>query len=619
MTASFCSFSYHPNTISLLMLLANILSVSPAFAIVDMKNANYSQSWVDLEVPGYGYLMKINRTYNSRSTHNGIFGFGWCSDYETSLSITAEGNIKIIHCGAGQESLYIRPDFKRQDVDKTVNSILDAVIKEKNPSSDDLLGFKKDLYLYESLRSRFAAAYQISAPKPRESDIFMENGKGIRIITYKNGFYTMDAEDGSSTLFSSDGRVSYFYDKNRNYIHLMYDGDQLIEIVDENGRKLKFRYFPNNKVRSIVGPDGIVAKYRYYVDDLVWSESASKHLEYRYEYDDAHNLTKVTYPEGQYLALTYDKKNDWVTSFTHLDGCKESYVYEFDRESENTHFWSKVVKICKEKVVTNAKHEFWYSIRKDGSKYLSRIRAIVNDDDTDITYEEVFGLPIIIRRGSNVSTFEYFSDGQLKQKRSDRMTQSFLYDNNVSKIAEIFSVRRNASDEVVSTSKTILKYAENGNLTGFETSDGKLIEFIYDYKGKITHIKNASGNGIDIGYDEKTGLPVTLDWRSVGLFNVTYSNTVDIKGVTTEIEVKKIVDFAREFNEILDVASIPIKHPDYLFTDNTVMADQCVLANNPFRPLQVIRFWLWPANTEEDIIKQRLSAISKDNHVKRIK
>lgn len=53
---------------------------APAFAIVDMKSANYSESWTDLIVPGVGYDLRINRAYNSRSLFNGLFGFGWCSD-----------------------------------------------------------------------------------------------------------------------------------------------------------------------------------------------------------------------------------------------------------------------------------------------------------------------------------------------------------------------------------------------------------------------------------------------------------------------------------------------------------------------------------------------------------
>ena len=64
------------------LLLGLILFVPiTSMAIVDMKSANYSESWTDMAVPGVGYDLRVNRTYNSRSLFSGLFGFGWCSDY----------------------------------------------------------------------------------------------------------------------------------------------------------------------------------------------------------------------------------------------------------------------------------------------------------------------------------------------------------------------------------------------------------------------------------------------------------------------------------------------------------------------------------------------------------
>ena len=62
------------------LLAIAVLFSAQAHALVDMKNANYSNTWIDMDVPGSGYDLKIVRTYNSRSLFNGMFGFGWCSD-----------------------------------------------------------------------------------------------------------------------------------------------------------------------------------------------------------------------------------------------------------------------------------------------------------------------------------------------------------------------------------------------------------------------------------------------------------------------------------------------------------------------------------------------------------
>ena len=71
--------------IKLLSIIALLFLTTKSMALVDMNNAGYTNSWVDLEVPGNGYDMRILRAYKSRTIYNGMFGFGWCSEYETKL------------------------------------------------------------------------------------------------------------------------------------------------------------------------------------------------------------------------------------------------------------------------------------------------------------------------------------------------------------------------------------------------------------------------------------------------------------------------------------------------------------------------------------------------------
>ena len=81
--------------LKLLASVALIFLSTKSMALVDMNNAGYTNSWVDLEVPGNGYDMRILRAYKSRTIYNGMFGFGWCSEYETKLETTSEGSVKI--------------------------------------------------------------------------------------------------------------------------------------------------------------------------------------------------------------------------------------------------------------------------------------------------------------------------------------------------------------------------------------------------------------------------------------------------------------------------------------------------------------------------------------------
>src|SRR3954468_19903080 len=116
---------------ALLIPLLLLLPVA-GHAIVDMKSANYSESWTDLIVPGVGYDLRVNRTYNSRSLFNGIFGFGWCSDYETKVEVTPEGNLRLTECGAGMEIVYTTKNWNPEKIDTTIKSILEEV-KRRRP------------------------------------------------------------------------------------------------------------------------------------------------------------------------------------------------------------------------------------------------------------------------------------------------------------------------------------------------------------------------------------------------------------------------------------------------------------------------------------------------------
>src|SRR5688572_4836739 len=114
--------------ISRLAFIALFLPLS-AHALIDMRNANYSESWVDLQIKGSAYDLKVQRTYNSRTLFNGIFGFGWCSDFETKLKVTAENTLRVTECGAGFEQDYTPANYSGKDLEKNIRSIITEVRK----------------------------------------------------------------------------------------------------------------------------------------------------------------------------------------------------------------------------------------------------------------------------------------------------------------------------------------------------------------------------------------------------------------------------------------------------------------------------------------------------------
>jgi YD repeat-containing protein len=280
-----------------LLLLGLLFISAPAFALVDMRNANYSDSWTDIEAPGAGFPLKITRAYNSRSLFNGIFGFGWCSDIETDLEVTAEGSIKITECGDGAEIIYRARDFSKDEVNDTVEKILTAVKKE-TPTQPSAAAskLKADLTADRAMREDYAVKYKIQG-KVAEGRKYFANGRENEVVVREKNGYVRTIPDGSQQKFDLAGKLAFLYDKTGNFLKYAYQTNQLTEISDNLGRKLAFQYYPNKKVKAILGPNRLTATYQYKgINDLESVKTAAGNL-YTYKYDDLHNLTDITYPD----------------------------------------------------------------------------------------------------------------------------------------------------------------------------------------------------------------------------------------------------------------------------------------------------------------------------------
>jgi YD repeat-containing protein len=536
-----------------------LLSLS-AHAIVDMRNANYSASWVDLEIPGSGYELKVNRTYNSRSLHNGIFGFGWCSDFETKIDVTPEGNLKLTECGAGQEIYYLPREFSRKEIDKTVGQIVSALRTKKKMDETSLKNLEKDLPTNHNLRAKYAQDLKI-AITIKEGTQFFANSKEVENVVFAKGYYTRNIIDGSSQRFAKDGRLTHIYDKNGNFLKFDYDKETLKEVVDNNGRRLNFKFYNNKKIKTITGPNSSVVEYKYEnLDDLSYVKNAWGNV-YTYIYDDMHNMTKATWPAAKagepstFIALTYNKKNDWVTSFVDRTGCREDYSYEDSPTDPKNHYWSIVKKTCGKEIVTESKYEFWHKTRGDGENYLYRVSSVINGNATEVTYHETFGKPVTIRRNGEVFTFDYYPNGQVKVKSSRVSKFIYEYSKENNKVSLVTAVALNEKGKPTRTLKTSFKYDSKGNLTYASNTDGQSVEMSYDLKGRIATIKDHAKKFVKIQYDEKSGRPGIVSRPGLGTINVSYKPNGEIEKVNSNEGPSVAMQVASTFNNLLEIIS----------------------------------------------------------------
>ena len=538
--------------LSVLLLFAAV----QAHALVDMKNANYSNTWIDMDVPGSGYDLKIARTYNSRSLFNGIFGFGWCSDFETSMEVNGEGNLKVKECGGGLEVTFSPREVTRKDVDNTISSIITKMKADKKVGQTE--SFYKNLQTQliedDNLRADYARQYGINVAI-KEGTKFFANGREVEHIVFNKTFYTRNLVDGSSQRFNLKGQLTHIYDKNGNFLKFDYEKDLIQNITDNNSRRLTFKYFPNKKVKSIAGPNGLLAEYRFAnLDDLANVKNAWLKV-YTYEYDDLHNLVKAGYPDKTSIVLKYDKKNDWVTSFTDREKCVESYSYDMDSKDPKNHYWSTVKKVCGKETVADNKYEFWHKQRTDGQYYLQRVLSTTNGNTTDISYHEVFGKPLSIRRNAEKVSYEYYPDGQVKIKASPAVRMQFEYDAQNKKVSEVSSTFYNEKGQKTVTKSSQFKYDAKGNLTYAQNSDGQKINMTYDNKGRIATITDQAKKVVKIEYEDRFGKPAVVSRPGLGTIKVTYKPSGEINKVESKEGPTVAMQVASTFNNLLDVVA----------------------------------------------------------------
>ncbi len=547
--------------LKLILALGLIFSVRSTYALVDMNNASYSNAWIDLEVPGTGYDMKVIRAYKSRTLYNGIFGFGWCSDFETKLVTTSEGNIKISECGDGQETIFSAREITKKDIDNTVSQVIvkmKADGKIKAASSEYWNKLSDQLFEDDDQRTKLAKQYGVSVPV-KEGTKFMANGKEVESVVLSKDYYTRTLPDSSSQRFDLQGRLTHMYDKNNNFLKFEYDKDLLKEIADNNGRKLTFKFFPNKKVKLITGPNGLMTEYRYSAqEDLVWNRNAwaKKETEvYLYEYNEFHNLTKATWPDKTYFTLKYDNTKDWVLGFTDRDKCTENYKYEFAQNNPKFHYWSTVTKTCGKEVVANNRFEFWHKQLPTGQVILSRVLQNVSGSITDVTYHDLFGKPVTIKKNNERINFEYYPDGLVKSKEASNAKIEFTHDSTTKKVSVVKVSFFNDKGKIITTRQTSFKYDNKGNLTYAENTDGQKITMTYDIKGRIASITDQAKKIVKIDYEDRFGKPSVVSRPGLGTIKVSYKTNGDIAKVDSPEGASVASQVASTFNNLLDVIS----------------------------------------------------------------
>ncbi|MCX7977436.1 MAG: RHS repeat protein [Bdellovibrionaceae bacterium] len=391
----------------------------------------------------------------------------------------------------------------------------------------------------------------------REGTRFRANGIEVEYFVFEKTHYTRHMPDGSKQRFDIKGRLIAKYDKFGNYLKLIYEGENLRTVEDNNGRKLNFFYVQGrNKVSEIRGPGNLKVTYSYVnLDDLSSVVNAWGN-KYTYEYDELHNLTKATWPDNTFISIRYDTKNDWVISFTDRDKCVENYTYEFSKTDPKNNYWATVKKTCANELVSENRYEFWHKQRPDGQVYLSKVQQIVNGEITEVTYHEIFGKPLTIRRNNQKTSFDYYPDGLVKTKSTPSLKLTFKYHPENKKVTQVESQFYDEKGKPTVKRVSTFDYDEKGNITTAKNSDGMEVRMTFDSKGRISTITDHAKRTVLLEYDERFGKqPVKVTRPGVGTITIKYNAKGEIQDVQSPDGLGVATQVASTFNNLLDVVA----------------------------------------------------------------
>ncbi len=541
----------------LCVILLTVFAAQAAEANVSLKNGNFFIGYTDLIYSG-GFEPKVERVYNSKTAHNGMFGHGWGNEYEVYLSVGPDGSVTVHEYGGGAENRFTPVGFKGDDVKAAVEKIAAAAKKVGGIGSNDQLdGYKKRLLSDASFRNEEWEKYhkqgKLEAKTLADGTQLQSVQFNYQYITKVKSGYVRSFESGKSEFFDARGHLSKISDKNNNYINLTYSQDgKLQKIVDNFNRKIFFTFNNKGKVEKIQGDDGKEATYKYNDEgELAYSKDVDGNVyNHKYSSDHFHNMTEIAYADKTALQIAYYDRDKFqnVKSIKDRDGSMTSYEYSMDKSAGRTAVSVKVVSADK-KLISESRYEYYTKSKGDGEPWTYKMIAVIDGDKTETVYNESAGLPVSIKKGDEEVSFDYDAKGRVTKKVASNEVTELTYDKNAGKVSRVVRYPKSSPKQSVWSD---FQYDDKGNLLTAKNSASKAVRLFYDTNGRIKSMVDQDKKRIDFKYNEHSK-PVEIIYQSLGSITVTYGSNGDIKKVESSAGRKIALQVTSAFQNLLEI------------------------------------------------------------------
>lgn len=582
--------------VSVASLVLFAAALPAAHALVAVGNGNYFTGFTDLEhdAPMNTFQLKVQRTYNSRSQFDGLFGFGWGSDFEGFLLPSGDGSVVIQESGGGEKTRFSPKEFSKADLTKQVDRLVAAYMEKEKGTGIKASELRESLMNSANERDEKGRDLGVFPELPEGTKLYSTQRGDKQTVSVTKGGYVREFADGKRELFNVKvsvvdqgvdpakrrvlkgvyklGRVAdpirkaqvfYEYDKN----------GRLETVTDKGTQMLRLKYSEDGKITEITDKKGAKSRYWYCESggvafnsakkcskgDLVKSQDTAGGI-YSYQYDSLHNLVRIGNPKGGKPDQEFEEVTYWgatsegqggVKSVKQTTGVLVEYKYWQSPKDKDGHYKTEVKTTYTTGKSSNTSYEYFEKKRADGSSYRYKLVSVVDDEKTETIYNECCGQPVQITAAGGTTKFEYYPGNGLP-KEKDSPAENIHWEYHPKFHGKITKVVVGDKQAKTARSSEFTYEEKNGQLVKARTSDGKGIALIYDGAGRIASMVDQDKRKITFTYSNNAK-PTEIVQEGVGSIQVTYDKGGSIKDVKSKGGRQIAISVAAAFQNLLEI------------------------------------------------------------------
>ena len=502
-----------------------------AHAGVNPNNGNFFITYTDIQFSDNKTRdHMLSRTYNSKSSTAGWFGFGWGSEFETRLFVMPDQTAVIMENGSGAASHYNQGSSahtERQVAKGVAKIVVAATAKDKlAPEAADALSKK----LMGDVEARITAArkYDIRSELPHKLTLkAYGSGYCAGTLLRTKGGYRRDDGCGKVDDFDPSGRLLSRTEAGSYRVSVKMENRRIAGISDTDGRSIRFDLYHSGLVKSISGSNGEVVTFTYDDNNNLILANTVGGVFYKYEYDRNHNMTRIGYMDNSSKLMTYSS-NSLITSVTETDGNRTLYEYTLTPGDPN-HYFTRIRSVSKEWGESSRALEFKIDSATGNTTYMA-------DSQGDT---------------ASKATTEYDEKKRIKRRVLDSGKYiAYTYDPVSEKVASV---------DVNGQLTAQYRYNPSGEIAHAETSHGDSFDLEYDKDKRISRLytteKDGSHGDLRIKYNAR-GKPVEIKAEGLAPITVQYDSKGEISNVESEDGAGAALPVTRAFQNMMAIVRL---------------------------------------------------------------